>query len=761
MRSVININQNWKFYKGEIEEGITKVMPDWEIINLPHTWNALDGQDGGNDYYQGAAWYQKTFDVEAGWKEVYVRFGAVSKMAEVWCNGAYVGEHRGGFSSFTFNLTPFLTEGENEILVKANNSNELPVYPRQADFTFFGGIYREVRLICFSNQEHFDVKNFGCDAVFVTPAVDGTVHIDTYVIGGSHVYAQIFDADGNCVATSEPSACGKKIQLSMQVPQVHRWNGVRDAYLYQTKVYLCDKKQGVDENIIDEVDVNFGFRDFSVNAQTGFFLNGTSYPLRGVCRHQDRENMGWAITEREHLEDMALIREMGANTVRLAHYQQAPFFYDLCDRNGMVVWAEIPFISAYDARKEADENLKQQMQELVLQNYNHPSICFWGIANEVGIGGESEPMYAILRELNQLTKELDETRLTTIANVGMTKTDSPLFHITDVTSYNEYKGWYEGTAEEHGLFCDKAHDAIPEIPLAISEYGAESILSWHSEQPKVKDYTEEYQALVHEKAAAAFEERPYLWATWLWNMFDFAADARDEGGCRGRNNKGLVTYDRRIKKQGFYFYKALWSKEPFVYLCGERFDKHALDKINIKVYSNQNQVDLWVNGVHIDSLCGKTVFEFTDISLCETFNEILVKTPDGFMDSRIFEKVEAVPETYVLKETKNISEAVTQWFAGIQAEQSDVVKNKELVIREGYLSVNDSLEEVYQYPEGFSVIQELVAKPLAINNPGMAARMDKGGAMSFASIWNHIGKLLPDEVIYMVNERLTQIKKTK
>jgi len=604
LRKVIKWNENWGFLKGERQQDVV-----WEVVTLPHTWNALDGQDGGNDYYQGPAWYKKTLTLESDWKEVYIRFGAVNKKAEVWCNGKSAGAHQGGFSAFTFDLTPFLEDGENEILVKADNSNELPIYPRQADFTFFGGIYREVELICFDEKAHFDVTRFGTDAIFVMPSMDGTVVVDTYVVADSSVYA------------------------------------------------------------------------------------------------------------------------------------------------------EIPFISVYDEREEADENLRQQMQELVLQNYNHPSICFWGIANEVGIGGESEKMYQILRELNQLTRKLDPSRLTVIANVGMTRTDSPLFHITDVTSYNEYKGWYEGTMDEHGTFCDERHNEIPAIPLAISEYGAESILSWHSEHPKVKDYSEEYQALLHEKAEKAFEERPYLWATWLWNMFDFAADARDEGGCKGRNNKGLVTYDRSIKKQAFYFYKACWSKEPFVYLCGKRFTKRAEEKINIKVYSNQKQVDLWVNGEHIGSLCESAVFEFKEVVLSEQFNEILVRTPDGLMDTLILEKVDKVPEEYVFIEEKNVSDAVTQWFANLQSQKDDATVVREIVVREGYLSVNDSMEEIYKYPEGFQAVQELIAMPMAAVQPAMAERMATGGVLSFASIWNHIGKLLPDEAYYLLNERLNKIKK--
>lgn len=752
MRNTIKWNEAWEFYQGDLP-GAEAV---WERVKLPHTWNAADGQDGGGDYYQGAAWYRKNLIREPEWKQVYIRFWAVSKSAEVWCNGSPVGAHEGGFSAFTLDLTPYLRDGENEIRVRADNGNEQAVYPRQADFTFFGGIYRDVELLVFAGDAHFDVERFGTDAVFVTPSAgDGHVKIETFVSGGDTVYAEIYDAQGNRAAKSEPietGSAGIPVRLALDVPGARRWHGCADPYLYRAVLCLCEG-----DTVADRISADFGFRDFSVSAAEGFFLNGVSYPLHGVCRHQDREDMGWAITETEHLEDMALIREIGANTIRLAHYQQAPFFYDLCDRNGMVVWAEIPFISVYDAREAADENLRRQLRELILQNYNHPSICFWGLANELGIGGESEAMYEILRELHRTAKELDPTRLTAVANVGMTKPDSELFHISDLTSYNEYMGWYEGTADDHGAFCDERHGQMPDIPLAISEYGAESILRWHSADPKVKDYTEEYQALVHEKAYAAFEKRPYLWATWLWNMFDFAADARDEGGCKGRNNKGLVTFDRAVKKQAFYFYKACWSAEPFVYLCGKRFGKRAGSAVDIRVYSNRARVELWVNGRYAGGQDGTRVFEFKGVALDRPLNEILAKTPEGCTDMLILERVEQFPGEYVYKEEKQVAGAVAQWFAKLSGSGARVPD--EITVREGYLSVDDSMDEIYRYEEGRQAVRDLIAAPLALADPAMAERLSGGSAMTFTAIWHHIRKRLPDELYGLLNERLNKIKK--
>lgn len=736
MRTVINWNENWSFSKGE-------TPLSWEAVTLPHTWNAYDGQDGGGDYYQGVGWYRKVFALEPNWKQVYVRFGAVSKQAKVFCNGQAVGEHQGGFAAFTLDLTPYLQSGENELLLRADNSLQLPIYPRNADFTFFGGAYRDVQLICFDTEVHFDVSSMGGDALFVTPHADGRVEVCAWAPAGERVAVTLLSADGKTVAAGETVSQDGKAALTLTVEDPLLWDGLEAPNLYTCKAAMAG----------DEISAVCGFRSFTVTPEEGFFLNGRSYPLRGVCRHQDRENMGWAITQKEHAEDVALIREVGANAIRLAHYQQSPIFYDLCDRSGLVVWAEIPFISQYDDRREADENLRIQLRELILQNYNHPAICFWGIANELGIGGESENMIVMLKELNRRAKELDPTRLTTMANVSITPPQSEQFHITDLATYNEYMGWYEGKPEDHGMFCDTHHAQMPQVPMGISEYGADCILSWHSAEPKCKDYTEEYQALIHEKAYADFEKRPYIWSTFLWNMFDFAADARDEGGCKGRNNKGIVTYDRTIKKQAFYFYKAKWSKEPFVYICGKRFTKRHEDSIDVKVYSNASQVTLSVNGTAIGTQSADAVFCFENVALGRGETVLKAVGSNGQTDTLTIEKVAEKPNEYTYVVEKEVSANVAQWFA------AQAVEVKELVIREGYLSVDDSLDEIYQYPEGRQAVKELIQEPMAIDHPAMAARLETGGGLSFTSIWNHISKLLPDEALYILNERLNKIPK--
>lgn len=749
MRKVININNDWKFIIGE-EVYSEKIVDckEWENISLPHTWNAFDGQDGGNDYFRGCGWYRKKIAYDEDFKQVYIRIGAASKKASIWCNGHYVGSHSGGFSSFCFEISNFLELGENYLAVLVDNSDSLNIYPKQADFTFFGGLYRDVELVCFDNV-HFSMERYGSNGVFVTPSKDGKVKIVTHVSGGDKVVVDVLDAMNRKVAFSEGNITDKISEINFQMNDVQVWNGLKNPYLYEFQIKLISNN-----TTVDSITVKNGFREFVVDSEKGFILNNSEYPLYGVARHQDFQDKGWAITEKEQLIDFGLIREIGARTVRLAHYQHSEFFYDLCDREGIVVWAEVPFISEFDNRKESNDNIRQQLIELIVQNYNHPSICFWGLANELGIGGENQNLYQMLDELHQLAKSLDPTRLTTIANLSMTKPDSPILLNSELVAINEYFGWYEGNLDDHGTYFDRLHSELPTRPIAVSEYGAESVLSWHSENPKVKDYTEEYQALLHEKAWMSFSERKYMWGTWLWNMFDFAADARNEGGCKGRNNKGMVTYDRQVKKQAFYFYKACWSPEPFVYITGKRFTKRNESEINLKVYSNQRTLRLWVNGIHIDTLQDHTIFLFKNVKLKFGFNEILVKSETECTDSFIIELTDESLSEYVLTEDKHqMSEMVQQWFA------NTVPKHKEIIVREGYLSVKEIIDEIYLVSEGRQAIHEFIVEPLKVDNPEMAQRLENGGGLTFEGVWHHINKYLPEEAYYLLNERLIEIEK--
>ena len=565
-------------------------------VVLPHTWNALDGQDGGADYWRGIGTYEIDLPNPTKGTKQYIEFRGANHVATVYCNGRELGTHKGGFSTFRYELTPAMNPEGNVLTVVVTNA-KCDVYPQNADFTFYGGLYRDVNYIEV-HDAHFDLLLDGTDAVFVTPHNVGKTRVDLFPVNaeGCTVKVELKDAEGNVVGCAEEEAMAHTHML-IDVKEPHLWNGVADPYCYTcTATILCDGEAQ------DSVTVTYGYRSFHVCPNTGFWLNGKNVPLHGVSRHQDRLDKGWAIISKaDHEEDCALIKELGANTIRLAHYQHDQYFYELCNRTGFVLWAEIPFISQFIPTEEAYENTISQMTELVAQNYNHPAICFWGISNEILIGADREDLRQNLRDLHELAKSMDPSRLTTMAQVSMTPMDSEHNFITDVVSYNHYFGWYGGDVEDNGPWLDKFHAMHPDRCLGVSEYGAENILSWHTAEPENHDYTEEYANHYHQEMLKTFAARPYLWATHQWNCFDFAADARNEGGVQGRNNKGLITYDRKEKKDAFYVYKAWWNPEPMVFVSGGRFVNRAPEERNVIVYTNCENVTLVVNGVEVET----------------------------------------------------------------------------------------------------------------------------------------------------------------
>lgn len=606
MRTTKKINDAWLFTKISASlEDVKSMIKKYELfekkpveavdqVDLPHTWNGLDGQDGGDDYYRGYGCYYRVFDRPKG-ERVYIEFEAAALMAVVFINGKEVGTHKGGFSRFRFDITEKLHDRDNRICVLVDNSIIPDVYPQRADFTFYGGIYRDVKIITVG-KSHFDMDYHGGSGVKVTstPQDNGAlVVVDAYISKPNPQYLLQFDIrdmEGHCVASCSAVA-NKHVEVKFFLPDATLWDGIDNPYMYSVDgLILCHN------DVVDEVSTSFGIRTFYVDPEKGFFLNGRSYPLRGVCRHQDRMNLGNALTDEMHLEDMALIQEVGANAIRLAHYQHSQVFYDACDKVGMVVWAEIPFITYISDDPGAYENSRNQLSELIVQNYNHPCIAFWGIENEITVLGYSEVINDQLKGLNALAKEMDPTRLTTLANINMVPADYVHNKITDVVGYNIYFGWYVEELPHNGQWLDDVHSIIKEKGLCISEYGCEGIISYHSETPKRMDYTEEYQALYHEYLLTVIEERPWLWGTFVWNMFDFGADLRCEGGVGGRNNKGLMTFDRKIRKDAFYIYKAYWSKEEFVHLCGKRYSVRPSNTTSIKVYANVSDVTLYIDG---------------------------------------------------------------------------------------------------------------------------------------------------------------------
>ena len=592
MREIIKLNSSWSFTK-EASAVPSAIDAAWDVVNLPHSWNAIDGQDGGNDYYRGTAYYAKTISKSElpVTDRYYLEIRGANSSADVYVDGKALAHHDGGYSTWRVDLTDAL--GENSLLVIAvDNSANQTVYPQMADFTFYGGIYRDVNLICV-NQSHFDLDYYGGPGIMVTPTVSGAnadVEVQVFLtnaVEGQNVKYTIYDQDENVVATQVSS----QAKVTFTIENVHLWHGRKDPYLYCCEAELMDGDQ-----VIDNVCTRFGCRTFKIDPDNGFILNGEEYPLRGVSRHQDRWGFGNALLPEHHEEDINLICEVGCTTIRLAHYQHDQYFYDLCDEKGLVIWAEIPYISKH--MPTARENTISQMKELVVQNYNHPSIVVWGLSNEISIGGSDDDLLENHRILNDLCHEMDKTRLTTIAAVSMCKMDDPYLQIPDVVSYNHYFGWYGGDTSMNGPWFDKFHAMHPNIPIGCSEYGCEA-LNWHTSDPRQGDYTEEYQAYYHEELIKQLFTRKYMWATHVWNMFDFGADARNEVGENGQNHKGLVTFDRKYKKDSFYAYKAWLSDEPFVHLCGKRYVDRVEDVTKVTVYSNQPAVELFANGVSL------------------------------------------------------------------------------------------------------------------------------------------------------------------
>jgi len=721
-------------------------------VTLPHTWNAFDGQDGGNDYWRGVGTYTIELPNPTAGKKQYIEFQGANHVATVYCNGRELGTHKGGFSTFRFDLTPaMLPEGNVLTVVVTNGKSD--IYPQNADFTFYGGLYRDVKFIEV-NEAHFDLLKHGTDAVFVTPHVAGKTRVDLFPVKacGCDVVVKLKDAEGNVVAEGKEAAAEHTV-IKLDVANPHLWNSMEDPYCYS-----CEATIEKDGEVLDTVEVKYGYRGFHVDPERGFFLNGKSYPLHGVSRHQDRLDKGWAISKEDHEQDAALIKEVGANTIRLAHYQHDQYFYDICDREGFVLWAEIPFISQYIPSEEAYENTISQMTELVAQNYNHPSICFWGISNEITITGESEGLYRNLTDLHALCKKMDPSRLTTMAEVSMVPMDSEHVYITDVLSYNHYFGWYVGDVEDNAVWFDKFHALNPDRALGVSEYGSENVLMWHSAEPENHDYTEEYASYYHHEMLKTFATRPYLWSTHVWNMFDFAADARDEGGVKGRNNKGLVTYDRATKKDAFYIYKAYWTTEPMVHVAGRRFADRAPEERDITVYTNCDEVTLVVNGAEVataKAVDHAVVFEA--VALNDGANTITAKA--GNVEDTI--TLNGVAEHNYAYDLPEGNEGAN-WFDDPAAVEAR--KAKKMNYPKGYYSIKDKISVLAANPQTAAILQETMAKAMS----GGAMGMVSGGMgkemqefmnmMTLGNMLKMAGALTGDET-YELNEKLNKIAK--
>jgi len=683
LRQIININQKWVFTK-QATQVPTQIDKKWDFVNLPHSWNAIDGQDGGNDYFRGTAYYAKALskaDLPTA-DRYYLEIKGANSSADVYVNGQHLAHHDGGYSTWRVDLTDVL-KMDNLLVIAVDNAANDKVYPQMADFTFYGGLYRDVNILAVS-QSHFDLDNYGGPGIKITPVMDGdnaNVEVEVFLTDakmGQQVRYTLTDKEGN-VAASTVTADTK---ASFVLENVHKWHGRKDPYLYTAKAELLEN-----DVVLDNVSARFGCRSFRIDPNDGFILNGEAYPLRGVSRHQDRWGIGNALLPEHHKEDMELICEMGATTIRLAHYQHDQYFYDLCDEYGQVIWAEIPYISKH--MPGGRENTISQMKELITQNYNHPSIVVWGLSNEISIGGSDDDLLENHRILNDLCHQMDKTRLTTIAAVSMCKMNDPYLQIPDVVSYNHYFGWYGGETSMNGPWFDEFHKTHPNIPIGCSEYGCEA-LNWHTSNPMQGDYTEEYQAYYHEELIKQLFSRKYMWATHVWNMFDFGADAREEGGENGQNHKGLVTFDRKYKKDSFYAYKAWLSDEPFVHLCGKRYVDRVEDVTKVTVYSNQPKVELFANGVSLGVKEAADHFFYFDVP--NVGRTHLVAVSGELKDESVICKVETFNEAYRLKEKG----AILNWF--------------DIDAPEGYLSLNDKMSDVLKTVKGKLLFMSLAGK---------------------------------------------------
>lgn len=638
-RQDILLNNDWNFrFSHQVQKG-TEVR-----VDLPHTWNAQDALSGKIDYKRGIGNYEKNLFIRPEWKgkRLFIRFEGVNNIADVFINRRHIGEHRGGYGAFIFEITGKVEYGkENSILVRVNNGEQLDIMPLVGDFNFYGGIYRDVHLLitdetCISPLDYASpgVRLIQDSVSHRYAKVRAIVDLSNGSSGNQEVELNVRLLDGQRVVkegTKNVNLSGNEVmqqELTFEIDQPHLWNGRQDPFLYQAEVTLFRNGQ-----MVDRVTQPLGLRFYRIDPDKGFFLNGKHLPLQGVCRHQDRSEVGNALRPQHHEEDVALMLEMGVNAVRLAHYPQATYFYDLMDKNGIIVWAEIPFVGpgGYNDKGFVDlpafrANGKEQLKELIRQHYNHPSICVWGLFNELTELGDNPVEY--IKKLNVLAHQEDTTRPTTSASNQM----GDLNFITDAIAWNRYDGWYGGTPADLGKWLDRMHKDHPEICIAISEYGAGASI-YHQQDSLVKTvptswwHPENWQTYYHIENWKTISSRPYVWGSFVWNMFDFGAAHRTEGDRPGINDKGLVTFDRKVRKDAFYFYKANWNREePMLYLTGKRNTVRTQRLQTITAFTNLSGAELFVNGKSYGKAIPDSyaILEWKNVELEPGENEIKV-----------------------------------------------------------------------------------------------------------------------------------------
>ncbi len=631
----IPLNNDWAFHRG-FQASPSGILS----VNLPHTWNAADGMFGNTDYYRGLCTYSRKllFSPEDAGKRVFLKIDAAQTVADIFVDHRFVMQHKGGYTAFVAELTDFLIPGKESTLeIRVNNAQTMDIAPICGDFNTYGGLNRGVHLL-LTEDVCINPAYYASSGVFFTQSEvseeSALLKIETLLssrkmgLNDCEVEFQLWDKNKQVYRTVENEiTADNKVVMSMTLKKPHLWNGVEDPYLYKGVVIL--RKNGKE---IDRREEEIGFRYFFVDPEKGFFLNGKPYRLNGVNRHEDRSERASAFYNRDHDEDLELIREMGCNAVRLCHYPQAKYVHQQMDRQGLIAWPEIPFVNVYVNNRTFDENLRQQLKELILQNYNHPCILFWGLFNEINSGWLDRPS-KMTSELSALAHQLDPSRPT----MGASNQDDDFNGFTDLIAFNKYFGWYGNTMEDMGAWIDREHAAHPERKMGISEYGAGACVFQQSDSLKHPEpwgqwHPENWQTYYHIENWKQLQKRDFLWCNFIWCMFDFSAAGRREGSTMGRNDKGLVTYDRKIKKDAFYFYKANWNtKDKFVYIAGRREVNRTQKLVNIQAFSNSGEAELWLNGKNMGKAAPNqvNVLQWNNVLLSDGENTIVVKNKYG------------------------------------------------------------------------------------------------------------------------------------
>jgi beta-galactosidase len=612
-RRDIILDSDWRFIRQNVPDAQTSNFNDlaWMNVNLPHTWNNLDGEDGLKNYYRGIGWYRTHYLVDKSDtnRQFFLKFDGASSIADVYVNGNFIGEHEGGFAAFAYDVTPYLNIGaDNVIAVKVNNTANTNVPPLSADFTFFGGLYRDVHLLV-TDPVQISPLDYGSPGIYLRTTDVSSNSADlqvTTVLSNATAMAQtvtirtvVTDAATNIVTTltsmvTLPEESASNVVANTTIANPHLWDGLTDPYLYQTFTEVWN-----DTNVVDVVAQPLGFRSFYVDPNNGFFLNGRHYDLHGVSMHQDWLDYGWALSNAQRNTNFMLLKEIGATAVRLSHYEHNDSTYRLADQNGIILWSEIPLVNRITESPAFYANAKQQLIELIRQRYNHPSVVCWGIFNEITLKPGPKPVN-LARQLAQLAAQEDSTRPSTSA--ANASDDEPSNWCTELNAINKYFGWYNGKLGDFDAWADNIHSNYPNRCIGVSEYGGGASIYEHSEEPVLEPdqaghyHPEEYQNLFHETYWQAMQARPFLWCKFVWCMFDFAVAGRNEGDTPGRNDKGLVTYDRQVRKDAFYYYKANWTTNPMVYITGHTFTNRLTNAITTKVYANCDSVELFLNG---------------------------------------------------------------------------------------------------------------------------------------------------------------------